>query len=131
MHLELAFPSLASLLPFLEAASPNHSKSWAISRAGSLEGYVALWTRSHHSNHSVCLLAMVAYSGETLRTWTSATSPDGQYHLILLPTVWLTEGLLVSEEFVFGILSSQSKSREAWTVNRSEVHVYGNSTRLD
>lgn len=74
---------------------------------------------------------MVAYSGETLRTWTSATSPDGKYHLILLPKVWLAEGLLISEEFVFGILSAQSNSREAWTVNRSDMHVDVNSARLD
>lgn len=118
---ELGFPSLASLLPFIEAAAPNESKAWLIQRARSLEDYAALWIRSDHDNHELYLLAMVAYSGEILGSWAPRTSPDGQYHLILIPRTWISDGLQISREFVTRILSTRVESRKAWTVGRTEV----------
>jgi hypothetical protein len=117
---ELAFPSFASILPFLEAASPNNSKAWVISRAGSLEDYEALWIRSRRDDFY--LLTMIAYSGDTLRSWLSIHLPDGQYYLILVPKAWLMEGWKVSEKSVSDILSTQHENRKAWTVNRTEMH---------
>uniref|UniRef100_A0A093XBF6 Protein kinase domain-containing protein n=1 Tax=Talaromyces marneffei PM1 TaxID=1077442 RepID=A0A093XBF6_TALMA len=115
---EFAFPSLASILPFLEEASTGKLRTWLISMAGSLEDYVALWIKSHGSGGSY-LIAMASESGETTFYDSSpgtVKTESGKYYLFLIPRSWL-EMLKVSEEFATRILMTRSGKR-AWTVNR-------------
>lgn len=115
---EFAFPSLASILPFLEEASTDKPQNWLISMAISLEDYIALWIKSHDSYGSY-LITMASDSGE--KTFYDS-SPDTvkaeseKYYLFLIPRSWL-EVLKVSEEFATRILMTRS-GRRAWTVNR-------------
>lgn len=39
------FPSLSSILPFLEIASPSDSRTWFVETAQLLEKYVAIWLK--------------------------------------------------------------------------------------
>lgn len=113
---EFAFPSLASILPFLEEALTGKPQNLVVSTAISLEEYAALWIKSHDSYGS-CLIAMASESGET-NYFPPATvkAKNEKYFLFLIPRSWL-EVLKISQEFATRILATRSGKR-TWTVNR-------------
>lgn len=115
---EFAFPSLASILPFLEEALKGKPQTWLISIVVSLEDYIALWIKSHGSGDSY-LIAMASESGEN----TSYYSPQGtfkteseKYYLFLIPRSWLNV-LELSQEFATRVLMTRFGKR-AWTVDK-------------
>lgn len=118
LNSEFAFPSLASILPFLEEASTGKPQAWQISMASSLEDYVALWIKSRDS-HSSYLIAMAHHSGENKFYYSSPGTSKlehEKYYLFLIPRSWL-EGLELSEEFATRILMKRF-GKKAWTVDR-------------
>lgn len=123
--LEFAFPSLASIFPFLEEALTDKPVTWLLSRAHCLEDYVALWIESHDQDCDPILVTMLSYSAETIGSSYPARVPiidraeNVKYYLFLVPRPWLDE-LQFSQALLGKILATRHK-RRAWIVDREDI----------
>lgn len=129
---EFAFPSLASILPFLEEASAEKPSIWIISRASSLENYFAGWIQSaatSSSDDEPSLISMVSHSGEDVSaggsvspTSVATKSASRKYCLLLIPREWGNqEGLSIPSKLASRIIASRPENQKAWTVQKSDL----------
>lgn len=138
--LEFAFPSLASILPFLEEVSTDKPPTWLISQARALEDYFAARIQSSQSlpDDEPFLISMVSHSGKylhepmpgpvsaTSRPTSTGTKSAIRYYLLFVPSAWVNqEAFSIPPSLVSKVLSSRPGEQKAWTMDKTDFFSWG------
>lgn len=151
MRLDLLFPSLSSILPFLEIASPSDSGTWVIKTAQLLGKYVAIWLKldepQESESENIMSISVISSEGLEVERFKFSvkdddSTPNGtdftpkerdingrgnsvKSLLVLVPEYWASS--VTWEQLCRWTFSTAANSahQEVWTATREEIGYLG------
>ncbi|KAE8146874.1 hypothetical protein BDV25DRAFT_132567 [Aspergillus avenaceus] len=119
-----AMPSLATVLPFLERACPEHQPTWYISRARSLKQYESAWILHNESEKQPGVTEMsheiISLCGKILANIDNLEiNHQSFFFLVLLPRDWVVEDL--TRRLLAVCSSTVSSGREGVTMSKAKL----------